>query len=69
MSRRKGVTHIQEGDNGWSDWWESGWRFRTMCCECSLCHDDEYRIVDGKLKWRTRVNKRATSAARRKKKK
>jgi hypothetical protein len=54
---------------GWSDWQSTGFKFRTMCCECSLTHDDEYRIVEGKLLWRTRVNKIATANARRKKKK
>jgi len=54
---------------GWSDWQSTGYKFKTVCCDCGLTHDDEYKIMDGKLIWRTRVNKRTTAAVRREKKK
>lgn len=56
-------------DTGWSGWQHTGFKFRTICCDCGLAHDDQYKIVDGELQWRTRVNKRATATARRASKK
>jgi hypothetical protein len=45
--------------------------FRFMCCDCSLVHEIDFRIVDSKNKKlrqvqiRVRRNDRATAAARR----
>lgn len=35
------------------------------CCDCGLVHITEYKIVDGKIFWRTTVDRKATRAARR----
>lgn len=63
------VPTIEENDDGWSDWLDLGWRFRTLCCSCSYAHDEEYKVVDGKLLCRFSVNNKSTAAARRTKKK
>jgi len=39
--------------------------FREQCCDCGLIHRLDFRIVDGKVEFRTRRDDRATSAARR----
>lgn len=36
----------------------------TECCDCGLVHSTEYQIYKGRLMFRTRVNRRATNAAR-----
>jgi hypothetical protein len=39
--------------------------FREQCCDCGLIHRLDFRIVDGKIEFRTRRDDRATAAARR----
>jgi hypothetical protein len=39
--------------------------FREQCCDCGLIHRLDFRIVDGKVEFRTRRDNRATAAARR----
>jgi hypothetical protein len=39
--------------------------FREQCCDCGLIHRLDFRIVDGRLEFRTRRDDRATAAARR----
>jgi hypothetical protein len=39
--------------------------FRKQCCDCGLIHRLDFRIVDGKVEFRTRRDDRATAAARR----
>ena len=39
--------------------------FREQCCDCGLIHRLDFRIVDGKVEFRTRRDDRATAAARR----
>lgn len=36
----------------------------TECCSCGLVHVTEHKVVDGKLFWRSRVDQKATDAAR-----
>jgi hypothetical protein len=37
----------------------------NMCCACALVHIIDYRLNDGALEMRVRVDRRATAAARR----
>lgn len=37
----------------------------NMCCDCAMVHVLDYRVVDGQIEVRFRVNRRATAAARR----
>jgi len=60
---------IHENEDGWSDWQDIGKKFRILCCDCSLAHDWEFKIVKDRLLWRVSVNSKSTAAARRKKKK
>jgi hypothetical protein len=38
---------------------------REQCCDCRLIHRLDFRIVDGRIEFRTRRDGRATAAARR----
>ena len=40
---------------------------KVMCCDCSLVHVHDYKIIDGVIYERSRRDERATAAARRKK--
>ena len=42
--------------------------YKMMCCDCSLIHRMEFRIVDGTIEYRVFRDERATAAARRGKK-
>src|SRR5262245_61507382 len=37
--------------------------FREQCCDCGLIHRLDFRIVDGRIEFRTRRDDRATAAA------
>jgi hypothetical protein len=37
--------------------------FREQCCDCGLIHRLDFRIVDGKVEFRTRRDDRAPAAA------
>jgi hypothetical protein len=39
--------------------------FREQCCDCGLIHRLDFRIMDGRVEFRTRRDDRATAAARR----
>ena len=39
--------------------------FREQCCDCGLIHRLDFRIVDGRVEFRTRRDDRAAAAARR----
>jgi hypothetical protein len=39
--------------------------FREQCCDCGLVHRLDFRIVEGRIEFRTRRDDRATAAARR----
>lgn len=39
---------------------------RMKCCDCSLIHIMDFRVVNGKVQFRPKRDKRATAAARRK---
>ena len=39
--------------------------FREQCCDCGLIHRLDFKIVDGRIEFRTRRDDRATAAARR----
>lgn len=56
-------------ETGWSEWINISKKLRTICCDCGLAHDDQYKIIDGELWLRTRVNKKSTAAVRRKRRK
>ncbi len=38
---------------------------KDMCCDCGLVHTMDFRIVKGRVQFRTRKNNRATGQARR----
>ena len=63
-------TLIEDGKDGWTEWvLPVNNKFREFCCDCNLCHDVQYKVIDGKqVAFRVRQNARATAAARRKKK-
>lgn len=39
-------------------------KYTEECCDCGLVHDVWYRVVDGKVEWKCRVNRRETAKAR-----
>jgi hypothetical protein len=39
--------------------------FREQCCDCGLIHRLDFRIIEGRIEFRTRRDDRATAAARR----
>ena len=39
--------------------------FREQCCDCGLIYRLDFRLVDGRIEFRTRRDNRATAAARR----
>ena len=39
--------------------------FREQCCDCGLIHRLDFRIVHGRVEFRTRRDGRATAAVRR----
>jgi hypothetical protein len=39
--------------------------FREQCCDCGLIHRLDFRLVGGRIEFRTRRDNRATAAARR----
>ena len=39
---------------------------RDICCECGLTHDTEFKLDNGRIMFRTKVNRKATAAERRK---
>ena len=39
--------------------------FREQCCDCGLIHRLDFRLLDGRIEFRTRRDNRATAAARR----
>ena len=60
------MKYPQVYDNEWIVPVMKGWRLR--CCSCDLIHVVDFKIVKGAVMLRARVCKRATAAARRKKK-
>lgn len=36
----------------------------TECCDCSLVHVTEYKFENGRLIWRSKVDRKATRAKR-----
>ena len=55
----------------WEDkWFDLDWlNNQTACCDCGLVHDEDYRIVGGKLQCRSRRDNRRTAAVRRERRK
>lgn len=39
--------------------------YKMACCDCGLVHELDFRIVDGKIQFRARRNKRSTGQLRR----
>jgi hypothetical protein len=39
--------------------------FREQCCDCGLIHRLDFKVVDGRVEFRTRRDDRATAAVRR----
>lgn len=53
-------------DDGWSSWIrpiQPG--YRISCCDCGLVHDFEFRVTDGNVEFRARINERSTAQVRR----
>ena len=51
---------------GYGEWTRPRMRdFREQCCDRGLIHRLDFRVVDGKVEFRTRRDDRATAAARR----
>ena len=47
------------------EWFPTGKRFRLKCCDCSLIHVCEFRIVDGEIQMRMFRHERSTALSRR----
>ena len=48
------------------EWVPISWRgFKEQCCSCGLVHRVDYRVVEGQLQFKARIDERATSAVRR----
>lgn len=63
MTRRYKI--IVERDDGWSDWIQPVERgYRMCCCDCSLVHELDFRIEDGRAQFRARRHARATASRR-----
>lgn len=60
------MKYAQLYDGDWVIPVMKGWRMR--CCSCSLIHIVDFKIVGKSVHLRARVCRRATAAARRKKK-
>jgi hypothetical protein len=51
---------------GYGEWTRPRMRnFREQCCDCGLIHRLDFRLVGGRIEFRTRRDDRATAAARR----
>jgi len=61
------MKYTQVFDGDWHRPVMRGWRM--LCCSCSLVHIINFRIVGKHVELQARVCKRATAAARRRKKK
>lgn len=61
MARKTKYYQVQYGE--WIRPTKRG--FREQCCDCSLIHVLDFRIVDGAIEFRTRRDDKATAAARR----
>lgn len=59
----KGYHQIIEGE-----WFEPEVMrgFLHQCCDCALTHRTDYRVVKNKVQFRVKIDRRATSASRRK---
>jgi len=58
----RGYFQIEEG--AWIEPTKRG--FVHQCCGCALTHITDYRVVDGKVQFRVRIDNRKTAASRRK---
>lgn len=64
MSKRYPVRYQTE-EGGWCEWIqpiEKG--YRMACCDCSLVHEMDFRIYEGRIQHRARRHERATAAMR-----
>lgn len=67
-ARRKYDDVIQIDASGWSDWVHPVQKgYRLACCTCGLTHEVDYRIEDGHVEYRMRIDRRATANAKRRK--
>lgn len=55
--------YTQAADGEWIQPIKRG--YRVACCECSLVHEVDFRIVDGRVQFRAWRDGRATAAKRR----
>lgn len=58
------MRYEQAVDNKWVRPIRRGYRMK--CCDCSLVHEIDFSVEDGRAIFRARRNNRATAAARRK---
>ncbi len=45
-------------------WYTIGGFDRDICCDCGLTHDTEFKLDNGKIMFRTKVNPRETARHR-----
>lgn len=57
---------IENPRGRYSKWEEWPKEVRLACCDCDYVHDIQFKIKDGKLWVRLKVNAKATAAKRRK---
>lgn len=56
-----------DGPRGFSRWVQPNMKkYLQQCCDCSLVHETQYRIVDGKIQFRVRRAERYTAQERKK---
>lgn len=63
---RKYSQQMPISPDGWTDWIQpitDG--YRMSCCDCSLVHEMDFRIHEGRVQLRARRNNRSTGALRR----
>jgi len=55
-----GYYHVTDGE-----WLTIPWRgFKEQCCSCAHIHKTDFRVIDGRLQFRSYTDHRATAAAR-----
>lgn len=61
MTNRKKYPVIQINDGSW---YVLANFSRDICCDCGLVHDTDFKLDNGRIMFRTRVNVKATDAQR-----
>jgi hypothetical protein len=56
---------LVEGSDGWTDWERPNHDdYKLACCDCSLIHRMQFRVIKGQVEFRVSQDMRATAAKR-----